>query len=141
MSGNLGFEILRRFNIIFDASRGRVILETNAAFGQPFRPTSSSPLFGWSWPDAILELEGALLKSMPPDFATYRVLAVDENTAASMAGLKPEDMLISVDDTPVSELTVEDLIRLHRQDGRVCRLQIQRHRERLELRLESKPPI
>ena len=80
--GNIGGEVLRRFDLGLDASQGLLALQPNAAFGQPF----PGPRAGFIWRDTGQVLEVAEVLADGP---------------ASMAGLRVGDVLREVDGLPI----------------------------------------
>jgi hypothetical protein len=141
LSGHFGNETLRRFNVILDASRQHLILETNAMFAQPFVLEVRGLVLGMEWPDCRLELPGAILIGESPNFKTFRVVEVVKNSPAAKAGIREEDIVLSLDGKAMAEVSMQGILQLFGPDGRIHLLQVQRGTERLELRLESKPSI
>ena len=80
--GNIGGEVLRRFDLGLDASQGLLALQPNAAFGQPF----PGPRAGFIWRDTGQVLEVAEVLADGP---------------AAMAGLRVGDVLQEVDGLPI----------------------------------------
>lgn len=80
--GNIGGEVLRRFGLGLDASRGQLTLAPNAAIGAPF----PGPRAGFLWRDTGQEL---------------RVAEVLAGGPAAAAGLRVGDVLQQVDGQPI----------------------------------------
>ena len=68
-SGVIGGELLRRFKVIFDYSRKRIILEANESFTEPFE----------------YDMVGIRLRAESEDFKTVKVRRVSENSPAAAA--------------------------------------------------------
>ena len=120
-AGNIGGGFLRRFRVIFDYSRKRMILEPNS------RLTEADEF----------DMSGAALMSEPPDFKLIKVVRVRPDSPAMNAGLKPEDVIIAVDGQPADSLDVNKLRRLFRVE-RECLLRIRRGENILEIRMKLK---
>ncbi|PZP99179.1 MAG: hypothetical protein DI587_11000 [Variovorax paradoxus] len=80
--GNIGGEVLRRFGIGIDASRGVLALQPNASIDQPF----AGPRAGFLWRDTGEALQ---------------VVEVLSDGPAAAAGLMVGDLLQQVDDQPI----------------------------------------
>lgn len=108
--GEIGAELLRRFKVIVDYSRQRIILEPNAQFAEPFEAS----------------LSGASIAAEGVDYKTFKVRAVIENSPASEVGLRAGDIITKIDDQPATKLTFEQLRRMFRQEDREYLLEIKR---------------
>jgi aspartyl protease/PDZ domain-containing protein len=121
-TGNIGGEFLRRFTVIFDYPRHRMILEPNASLGDPFEADMSGlgPRMG---PDGsgLLEVEWIL-----PD------------SPAAEAGVRPNDLIEQIDGRPAIEVGVPGLREMFRHEGATHRLQIRRGDERIEIALTTR---
>ena len=121
-AGQISGEILRRFRVILDYSRGRMILEKNHNFSEPFE----TDMFG-----IFLVASGARLEER-------KVFLVIPNTPADRAGIRVGDLLISVDGRDASRYPLNDLRRMFRQAGLRYRLTFRRGRRdiKVDVRLE-----
>ncbi len=99
--GNIGEQILSRFNLFLDYSHSRIILEPNKDFGQPFAPADP----------------GLVLEGVGSDFKTFRVLDVLENSPASEAGLRKRDVITAVDGRPASSLSLNEITEMFERAG------------------------
>lgn len=120
-SGIIGGDALRQFTVIFDYSRNEMILEPNAAFGQPFE----------------YDMCGAFLR-MTDDFKAIEIHRIVENSPAIEAGLKEGDQIISVDGRPVKNLTLEQIRAQLRTPGQKVRIRYERDRVVAETTLTTK---
>ena len=120
-AGNIGGGFLRRFRVIFDYSRSRMILEPNARLTEPDE----------------FDMSGAAVMSEPPDFKIIKVVRVRPNSAAMNAGLKPEDVILAVDGQSADSLGVNKLRRLFRVEHE-CLLRIRRGENTLEIGMKLK---
>jgi hypothetical protein len=118
-SGILGAEILRRFRVIFDFSRERIILEPNEILNQPFRYDAS----------------GIRLRSAGADFHDYVVTGVIDNSPATEAGLQQGDLLIEIRGKPARQSSLGEILDTLKRDGATERLKIQRGSKLLEISL------
>jgi S1-C subfamily serine protease len=87
-AGTMGVAVLSRFNLTFDYTRRRLILEPTARTHRPMQYDAS----------------GLLLTGSGPDLRGIEVLYVEPGSPAAEAGIKPGDALVKVDDKPVSAL-------------------------------------
>jgi hypothetical protein len=94
LQGNIGAQILTKFEVFLDYGRNRIILEPNASLKDPIGPAAS----------------GLRLIADGSDYKTFRVEELLEDSPATEAGLQVGDLLLAVDGHPASELT---LSRLH----------------------------
>jgi hypothetical protein len=88
--GNIGQRILSKFKLYFDYAHNRLILEPNASFKAPISPVGAG---------LVLVAEGA-------DYKTFRVDDVLEDSPATEAGLRKDDIILAVDALPAAELTM-----------------------------------
>ncbi len=95
--GVIGTVILRRYTVIWDYSRQRIILEPEAAHGHDPLEHDRFDLSGF-----YLVAEGADLK-------TLKVEHLLASTPATEAGLQIGDILSAVDGTPADHLTLEQI--------------------------------
>ena len=118
-AGTIGGEIFRRFKVIFDYSRGRMILETNAQFNEPYKYDASG---------LFLSAEGA-------NFDSVKVLRVTEHTPAAMAGLREGDAILKIDNKHANAFSLEQVRHMLMQQGRTYRLAIERNGRVIETRI------
>jgi predicted aspartyl protease len=122
-AGNIGGKYLRRFRIIFDYSRQRMILEPNANFHAA----------------DDFDMSGAALAADGPEFRVMKVLRVRPNSPATEAGLRAQDVIEAVDGKPITELA--RLKQLLRQEGREYLLSVNRGGQSLQVRLKLRKLI
>jgi hypothetical protein len=108
--GLIGGEILRRFKVIFDYARGRLILEPNLHYREPFE----------------YDMSGIRLRAEGSDFRTFRVYRVLEKSPAAAAGLHEGDVLTAIDGVPASSYTLDELYQMLKRPGREYELSIRR---------------
>jgi hypothetical protein len=119
--GIVGGGLLRRFSVIFDYERKRMILEPNQHLHDPFE----------------FDMSGAWIVSDKPHSNGFRIASVMPNAPALEAGLRAGDVIVAVDEQPAEELTVEQLtLEIFRQEGRILDLKVKRENEIVERRLK-----
>jgi hypothetical protein len=124
-AGILGAEILRRFRVIFDFSRERMILEPKDALSQPFRYDAS----------------GIRLRSTGVDFHDFVVTGVVEDSPAAQAKLQEGDRLIEIGGRPAKTLSLGEILDILKHDGSTTILKIQRGTQLVEVSLELRQLI
>ena len=108
--GLIGSEILRRFRVIFDHTRGRLILEPNAHYAEPVE----------------YDMSGISLRAYGDDLRTFKVYQVLAKSPAAEAGLRVGDVLTNIDGMPASRFTLEEVCQMMKQPGREHTLSIKR---------------
>jgi hypothetical protein len=119
-AGQLGTEIFRRFRVVFDYSRGRMILEPNQNFSEPFET----------------DMSGLDLVAEGSDLRTFTVNAVEANSPADAAGLREEDVLVAIDGRPVAELNLDQLTSMFTHEGKEYELTVKRGQETLKVKMK-----
>jgi hypothetical protein len=115
--GVIGNALLRRFTMILDYSRKRLILEPNDLLDVP----------------TDYDMTGMSLASREGEFRISRVFS---GSRAAKAGLRAGDVLVSLDGRAVSHRTLAELCRSFRQDGSEHLLKIRRNGEEQEVNLQ-----
>ena len=124
-AGNIGGKILRRFRVIFDYSRQRIILERNEHFSEPDE----------------YDMSGVSLSLVGTTLQTIKVTRIFENSPAAEVGLKPEDIILAIDGRPASEIGLSKIREMFKQGGRKYQLTIKRGEEMLQFRLKLRKII
>jgi len=88
VAGNIGLQILRQFNIVFDGPHGKMYLEKNASYGKP----------------DIFNRAGLLLD---PDPENLKIRTVLPHSPGARAGLKAEDVITQIDGKPPTDETIQ----------------------------------
>jgi hypothetical protein len=120
--GQIGGEVLRRFRLILDYSRLRMILEPNEHLAEPVEEDMSGFEF-------VAEGEG---------LKTLTINEVLANSPAAEAGLQEEDELIAINGRPVTEFSLEQIRQMLKQEGKEYGLRLKRGAQTLELRLKTR---
>ncbi len=117
IAGNIGGELLRRFRVTFDYGRKVMVLEPNAALGEPFRYDA----FG-----ALLSLDGG----------AFQVRRVVEGSPASKAGIRENDRIVGLDGVPVGQLTLEAVRQRLLEAGKSVRIRVEREGQVRDVRVK-----
>ncbi|HEV7699002.1 MAG TPA: aspartyl protease family protein [Pyrinomonadaceae bacterium] len=118
--GVVGSEILRRFKVIFDYSRHRMILEPNRYIADPEE----------------YDMSGMLLVDEGTEPRTFKIRRTIENSPATAAGLREGDMISAIDGKPASDLTLEQARQMFKQKGRSYRLTIERDGQKIQAKIK-----
>jgi hypothetical protein len=124
-AGNIGGRMLRRFKVIFDYPRSRMILEPGPKLSEPMES----------------DMSGLSLRTPPPDYAHVTVSRVTEESPAAALGLRTGDELVSLDGRAALDLGLDEIREMFRRDGREYRLGILRDGQRLDVTLKTRRMI
>jgi hypothetical protein len=119
-AGLLGGEVFRRFTLILDYARQRIILEPNAAFPEPVEA----------------DMSGLDLMADGEDLKIVVINEVAAGSPGEMAGLKGEDELLAVDGQPVSELGLGQVRQVFKRQGKEYSLSIKRGEQTLQVKIK-----
>jgi hypothetical protein len=100
--GNLGYETLKRFDVVIDYPHKRLLLRPNNQRRMAFEH----------------DMCGLELLATGSDYRRYLVLRVVAGSPAAAAGIEPDEELVSINFLPVSAFALSEVTRLLRaQDG------------------------
>lgn len=120
--GVIGSEILRRFKVIFDYARRRLILERNVHYD-----------------DAVeYDMSGMSVRAYGSDFKTFRVQQVIDGSPAASVGVRVGDMLVGIDGVSTSQLTLEQILQMLKLPARSYGLTIRRGNNTLSINLRTR---
>jgi hypothetical protein len=119
-SGVLGGEILSRFRVTMDYPHHRMYLEPNSHLTDPYED----------------DMSGATLLASGPDLRSIIVLSVIDGSAASEAGIKPNDVLETIDGKMATDMTLQQIKQMFMRDGAAYTMQIRRAGELIPLTLQ-----
>lgn len=120
--GLIGTEILRRFKVIFDYARHRLILERAAHFDEPLE----------------YDMSGMSLRAYGSDFRTFKIYQVIEDSPAGQAGLRVGDIIDCIDAVPASRFTLEQIQQMMKAPAREYKLTIKRDGNTLLVQLTTR---
>ncbi|WP_435624985.1 aspartyl protease family protein [Flagellimonas sp.] len=146
-SGSLGGEILRRFNIVFDYSRGTVKLKKNGNFKTPFQynlagielqhnglryiAESIANANGvvqqkdGSFGDVQILFENRARLSLVPEIVVSSIRA---GSPAAEAGLKEGDIILAVNGKKIYRYKLQEILKmLNEKEGKRIRVLIERY--------------
>ena len=138
-SGMIGFRVLRCFDLVLDYPHQRLFVQTNAFFLQ-----ANQEGFPWQWRRPLiyfhnseinLNLCGAILIANGSPLGPFRITHVHSESAAERAGLHAGDVLLALDDQPISSHSLESLMQLTGLEGKLCRLKLQRGEQQITVTL------
>ena len=109
--GLIGGDILRRFKVVFDYSRTRMILEPNAHFSEAFEA----------------DMSGLDLATEGEDFSVVIVNEVEKDSPAAEAGIQEEDIITAIDGHQVKGYTLTEIRKMFMQDGKEYLINLKRH--------------
>jgi hypothetical protein len=118
--GLIGGDILRRFKVVFDYSRRRMILEPNSQFSEPYES----------------DMSGLDLATEGDDFSVVVVNEVENGSPAAEGGIQDEDIITAIDGHPVKELTITAIRRMFMQDGKEYLISLKRGQKELQAKLK-----
>ena len=122
--GNIGQLIAAKFKVFLDYSHTRIILEPNSTFAQPMDRATA----------------GVVLTTEGKDYSIVRVMDVLENSPASEAGIRKDDIVVSVDGQPAAELKATKIAEMFEKPA-TYKLTIRRGEQTLQVPLTPRKLI
>jgi hypothetical protein len=126
-NGSLGSEVLRRFHVIFDYSKNRMILRPNRNFKAKFN----------------YNMTGIELSTPVPGTAIYLISNIEKDSPVSKLNVKIDDQIVAINGIGVNKFTIHQIYELFRsKEGRKIELRLRRGGDALdewtvEFRLEN----
>ncbi len=121
--GNLGHELLRRFNLIFDVPNRQIILEPNHHLDEPF------------------EFNMAGFQFIRTKHGHFRITHVISNSPASQSELEEGDQIVNINGKPSNQYTYDDLDHILSLEGKRVKLVIFRGGKEKEVHIELRQLI
>jgi hypothetical protein len=119
LAGNVGYGVLKQFNITFDYPRQQLFFDKNADYGRP----------------DVADRSGLWLERTKDGFEVVDVVA---GSAAEEAGLEAGDVILAIDGKPVSAWLLADArARMKAPQGTRVRVGIERDKREIELKLRD----
>jgi hypothetical protein len=113
--GNVGCELLRRFNVTMNYQANYMVLKP---IKRRLRESFEH------------DMSGLEIKALGADLRNYFVYAVVEDSPAQQAGLVPGDQILFINDTPSENVSISEIYKmLQKGDGREVELLIKRDGE------------
>ncbi len=122
IAGIIGDELLRRFTVTLDCSRGQMILEPGRQFHDPFDYDAS----------------GLAVYTAGPPHRELVVVRVVEDSPAAEAGIRKDDRVLGFDGTPAANLTLWSLRAALRKVDTDHTFRLQRGETQLTVRLRTR---
>lgn len=113
----IGLGLLSRFNLIFDYTKQRLIIEPNGKFNDAFE----------------YDMSGFSTRRSRDDLV--EIDRIYDKSPAGDAGLKTGDQVISIDGKPIKDIDFFELQSLMRQEGKTIRLVVNRDGREREVSL------
>lgn len=124
LAGNIGQQIAGKFKLFLDYDHKRIIFEPAAAFKEPFDRAQS----------------GLAISAEGRDYTIFRVTDVLEDSPASEAGLQKDDLIVQVNETPATDLTITKLGELFERPA-AYKMTIKRGEQTLQVTLRPRKLI
>ena len=121
-AGNIGGEVLRRFDATFDYPHQRLWLVPNAALAEPFEA----------------DMSGLVAQVLADSTRAMQVLWLQDGSPAVEAGIAAGDVIESVDGRSIAELTPVAVREMFRMPERRYRLTVRRGDSRREVTLTTR---
>jgi hypothetical protein len=110
--GNIGCELLRRFDVVFNYSEQYIVLKPNR---RSFKASFER------------DMSGLDLRAKGDNFQQYIIDRVEEGSPAKLAGLEEGDEIVSVNGLMSHELTLSEIFKmLQRKEGKEIRMIVRR---------------
>ncbi|MCC9135328.1 aspartyl protease family protein [Pontibacter silvestris] len=119
-NGNLGSEVLKRFDVLFDYPHKRLVLIPNKKFKEPFH----------------YNLAGFEVSTPLPGTNLYIVSNVVDNSPAKQVGLQPGDQLLLINGKSCSDLQLTEVLEmLESKPGRKLKMKLRRESQEIDVNL------
>jgi hypothetical protein len=123
--GNLGINILKKFNMIIDYQSGNMYIKPNMHFNEPYEH----------------DMSGMEYYADGPDLKHIYINRVEENSPADEVGLETGDEILAINFKPIEKMTVEEIDNIFQsREDRSLLIDISRHdkRDRVVIKLKKR---
>lgn len=151
-NGSLGGEVLKRFNVVFDYSRGKVIFKKNSNFKEPFQynlaglelqhdglryiaervaenSNKNVTTVGESFGNVQILMDNRTKLSLVPEIV---VSAIRLGSPAAEAGLKEGDVILAVNGKKIHNYKLQEVMEmLNKKEGKQIKVLIERYKSDL----------
>ena len=124
-NGNLGFNILKRFNMVIDYQNNALYIKPNIHFKEPYEH----------------DMSGMEYYAGGPDLKRIIINRVEQNSPADEVGIETGDEILAINFKPTSKMTVEEIDSIFQsREDRSLLIEIARHdkRDRVILKLKKR---
>lgn len=119
--GNLGAEIISRFNVVFDYPRGKFYFKKNNKFKKPF----------------TYNVSGIEVMAKGQSFQSFFITYVRPNSPAAEAGIQINDEIVALNGIPINGLDIGDMyLNLNKKIGKKVSLKIKRGQSTMKKRFD-----
>jgi PDZ domain len=101
LAGEIGAEMLRRFNVVFDYSRGAIYFQPNSEFNS----------------EDFEDMSGLTITAGGPNLKRFEIMEVRPNTPGADANLRKGDVIEGVNGDAAADMSLMDLRKLFHQLG------------------------
>ena len=159
-NGSIGGEILKRFNIIYDYKKAKIVLKKNSLYREPFNYNKSGIELAhdgiriiteldsdYSIPDSrqsntILVQAVYSVKNRYVIKPAYSISNIRKNSPADLVGLKKGDVLISINRRDTKSLKLQQIMdKFFDDEGKQIKLNIERDGKPLSFTFFLKSPL
>ena len=120
--GVIGSEVLRRFKLIIDYSRKRIIFEPSKQINEPYE----------------FDMSGASLVAGGEGFKTFKVRSLIENSPATDANLRVGDVIIAINGKPTAEMTIGQIRQMFKRVSQTYKLSVKRDKSLSQITLKTR---
>lgn len=154
--GSMGGEILKRFSLIFDYPENKIYLKKNRNYYDPFLINMSGLDFkqtGVTWEKDVVKINNPKAEdpievfsntihykfSIKPVFA---VIDVRKNSPADLAGVRKDDIIISINRKSAKEMSLEKIYDIMKNSaGKTIEMEIERNKKVQKIKFVLDDPI
>ena len=124
-AGLIGAQFLERFTVVFDNRSKRLWLTPNRNYGTP----------------ANYDESGLRIRAEGPTFHKFVVKRTVPQSPAAESGIKPGDIIESIDNHPTEEMTLTEVRNMFCQSKETLVVNVMRGNKKLQLALRLRPLI